>query len=595
MRTFPKVKKFFRNSFIGTGELASTSWLLALVSILSFWKIFLIQDVIWDDNTWLQSIYSTDSVQSFNDTGWTQLHRPTVGAFLYVFFGLHRHTDYFFLVWHTLVLLTQFTSALFLYLFVRELFRDKLLAIFTAISFLAFHLDQSLPFASAITYRIGLTLSIASLYLTVKACAGEKIRLAMLALSGLLALIAHSVFIEHAVSLEPGRLAVIGYCLYKRPVRGALLAKKSLACWSFFLALVVPLVIFKLTNKPYGIYQGTYTTDPWFFLKWRQNIQEILDLLLFDWLTFWKLSKYADVWSFMLVPLAPIFFFTFLWHLRAKEVSVATETGNINVRSKSGWGAMIQSKPAAVFAMGFLFLIPPLLMIKYAGLDFYLKGTQNNTHGIYAQIGYAMIIGTAITATFKWINQMCPTLKTPYFLLGGLLGLGVYYNNIGLDLYQDSWRRQTLFWQTFIKRFPTLPEKADFYFDVTDDADLSDLRIHFDFEANLNLLYARSTDPSKFRNYRVFVPEEYHNLARKRGISQLGDSTIERPTQWGSDTLEPRQFIVVSYRHGEMLVNREIRRRVNTQQLHYSNWVDRDPPALPPAGDYPLRHRLPGF
>lgn len=584
------------NPSTGTAGLIPASWLLAFVSILSFWKIFLIQDVIWDDNTWLQSIYSTDSVQSFNDTGWTQLHRPTIGAFLYIFLGLHRYTDSFFLIWHTLALLTQFASALLLYLFVKDLSKDKLLAIFTALSFLVFHLDQSLPFASSITYRIGLTLSIASLYLTVRACSGEKIRWALLALSGLYALIAHSVFIEHAVSLEPGRLAVIGYCLYRRPERGASLVRKTLTCWSFFLALAVPLIIFKLTNKPYGIYQATYATDPWFFLKWKQYTQEIMDLLFFDWLTFWKLSKYADVWSFILLPLATIFFFNFLWRLRIMPASVAAEAGGINAHTASSWRFAILSRPVTIFALGFLFLIPPLLMIKYAGLDFYLKGTQNNTHGIYAQVGYAIIIGNVVTMAFTRIAQAYPTRRTLYILLGGLFGLGAYYNNIGLDLYQDSWQRQTLFWQTFIKRFPTLPEKADFYFDVDDEAKLSDLRIHYDFEANLNLLYARSTDPSKFRSYRVFVPEEYRNLARKRGVSQLDDSTIERLTPWGRDTLEPRQFIVVSYRPGELLVNREIKQRaINYQQLHYGNWLDRDLPTPLPAGNYPLRHRLQGF
>lgn len=567
---------------------------LAILSILSFWKIFLINDLIWDDNCWLQSIYLTSTLQEFLDTGWTQLHRFPVGTFQYFFLGLHRHTDYFFIVWHALSLLTQFVSAVFLYLLIRELFKDKLLALFTAIGFLVFHLDQSLPYASVMNYRIGLALSIISLYLTIKACS-ERTRWGLLALAGLCALIAHSVFIEPAIALEPGRLAIIGYWFYTQHERGTGLVRKTLVRWSPFLALGLPLIIYKLTNKPYGIYQGTYTVDPWFFLDWKQNLREISDLLFFDWLSFWKLSRYADTWSFAILPVAILFFGYFLWRLKTAPAAAATGARPV-LQASSGWKPMLLSRTSGVFALGFLFLLPPLLMVKFAGMGLYLKGTQNNAHAIFSQIGFAIILGNMMALAFSRIVRKHPAHKMQYFLLGSVLGLGVYYNNIGLDLYQDSWRRQTLFWKTFTARFPALPEKADFLFDVADGAPLSDLRVHCDFEVNLNLLYARTADPTQFRKYRVISLEDYHGTAVKRGVARLDDTPIERLTLWGREVLDPNQIVVVVYRYGQILVGQEVKQHIRDyRKIPYSNWLDHELPPPQPPGGYPLRHRLRGF
>lgn len=560
---------------------------LGAVAIASFWKIFLIYDVIWDDNCWLQSIYLTDSVQAFNNTGWTQLHRPTVGGFLYFFIGLHRHTDYFFPVWHVASLITQIASALFIYLFIAELFRNRLLALFTGIAFLVFHLDQSMPYASVMNYRVGLTFSTLSLYLTAKACS-EKTSWGLIALAGICALVAHSVFIEPAVALEPGRLGVIAYSLYLRNERGTGLVRKTLTHGSLFLALALPLVVFKLTNKPYGIYEGTYTTNPWFFLDWKPLLSEISDLLFFDWLSFWRLSRYADSFSFLMLPVSVGLFSYLLWKL---------QDGRLTGKGHDRASVLSTPSPMVAFVLGLLFLLPPLLMVKFAGMDLFLKGTQNNAHAIFGQVGFAMITGHIVTHFFTVISTNRQRKIWGYPLLAGILGIGVYYNNLGLDLYLDSWKRQTLFWQTFVKRFPTLPERADFLFDVADGAPLSDLRIFFDFEVNLNLLYARSTDPAQFRRYRVFSMEEYRGLAIKRGLKQLDDSPIERPTHWGREVLDPKQFTVVLYRYGKILVNQEIAQYVrNYQQLPYSNWIQHRTPELPPeTGIYPLRNRLPGF
>jgi hypothetical protein len=180
--------------------------------------------------------------------------------------------------------------------------------------------------------------------------------------------------------------------------------------------------------------------------------------------------------------------------------------------------------------------------------------------------------------------------------VAGLLGLGVYYNNIVLDLFRDSSQRQIIFWKKFTDRFPALPAKADFLFDVDEREPYSDLRIFFDFEVHLNLLYSRSVGDSEFRRYRVFTMEEYRNTASARKTARPDDSPIERHTQWGPETLDPKEFVVIRYRDGKLLVNEEIRQhQKNNLVIPYWNWLDGKTPSLPASGDYPLRYKVPGF
>lgn len=569
---------------------------ISIVAIASFWKIFSIHDLIWDDNCWLQSFYATANLEQFLETGGKPLGHEALGSIIYWLWWLHKYTDFFFPVWHTLSLLTQIGSAIALFFLVKGLFKDERLAFFAAILFIVFHLDQALPFATIMNYRIGLLLSIISLYLTVRALESETNRRGLLALSALSAAPAHSVFIEQAVALEPGRLAIIAYFLYyTRNIEGTKLAKKSLLYWLPFVALMLPLIVIKLTNKPYGVYEGTYSLDPWFFLNWKQNLREISDLLLLEWLRFWKLSRFSEGIMPLLIFAGGIPFFMYvLGHLVPRPFPEHAPQRSAPHR----WMTASTLHLANTYGVGIALLLPPLLMVKFAGLDLQLIGSQNSSHGILAQIGYAIILGKIAEQSFtSTISRKKPTRLWRFLPLASVLALGVYYNNIGLDLYQDSWKRQTLFWKTFVQRFPVLPERADFVIDAADGARLSDQRIHFDFEIGLNLLYARSSDPAEFRRYRVFTMEDYRNQAIKRGVPQLDDRPIERLTHWGRDVLDPRQFIVVIYRHGHLLIGPEIKRYVSDyHKLPYSNWVDHQfPDFSSSAGPYPLRDRLPGF
>jgi hypothetical protein len=141
-----------------------------------------------------------------------------------------------------------------------------------------------------------------------------------------------------------------------------------------------------------------------------------------------------------------------------------------------------------------------------------------------------------------------------------------------------------------MQRFPTLPPKADFFIDVRNSAYFSDLRIYFDLESGLNLLYARDTEPASFRRYRVFTTEDYINAARQRRLNRLDMNPIDRNSHWGPETLDPTKFIVVLYIDGKLYVGSEIRQRFRA--VPYDNWLDNRLPPGDAAQAYPLRQRV---
>ena len=76
----------------------------------------------------------------------------------------------------------------------------------------------------------------------------------------------------------------------------------------------------------------------------------------------------------------------------------------------------------------------------------------------------------------------------------------------------------------------------------------------------------------------------------KYGCSQPRDAKIERLTHFGKEILNPCEFIIVHYRNGEFLVNREI--LIKYPDIPYKAWADKDFPKLPEPTVYPLRYKL---
>ena len=129
----------------------------------------------------------------------------------------------------------------------------------------------------------------------------------------------------------------------------------------------------------------------------------------------------------------------------------------------------------------------------------------------------------------------------------------------------------------------------DFYYFDSADMDNS-----YDLELAMNLMYADSTSPEKFRKYKVLAFEEFKpEMVQKFKCDQMNEEKMERMTHFGKEILVPCKFIVVHYRNGELLVNREIKEKY--QDIPYGRWLDKDFPELPEPGSYPLRHKFRGL
>jgi hypothetical protein len=234
---------------------------------------------------------------------------------------------------------------------------------------------------------------------------------------------------------------------------------------------------------------------------------------------------------------------------------------------------------------GVAFSVPPACLFMYAQLALY-GSHMNSSHAALLQIGFAFLAGTLLFIVYS-VSRSLPRMETiGRWCMALLLGLGVFMTNKHLDLYFYSWEQQTQFWQSFTQRFPRLPEKAVFFFDVQDDAYVSDLRNYYDFEFQLNLLYARSAAPEQFHKYSVYTMEDFARNSKHLANEKL----IQRPTHLGPEVLNPREFIVVRYRNDELLVNREIAERY--PDIAYKPWLDKDVPLLPEPVFYVFRHKL---
>lgn len=555
---------------------------IALFAILSFWKVWLIRDVIWDDNAWLLSAYATDSLDAFLQTGFYELRRAPLGVFVYLLFGLHRETDFFFPVLHGLISLTLVGSSLLLYVLVKTLAPERpTLALFTALAFVAFHLDHSLGYASMTNYRLGLMLQLASLLFTAKAIHTVTRYWRWTSAALFCSAVTYYVLLEAAFTLEATRLAIVAIVFNRSGLSGRALAKKTFSQWLPFLALCLPLIGYKLLYKPYGIYGGSYSLDLLRLLDISTNLSELRHVLLSDWLRFWKLWRLSDTASFASGLMAAALGIAMLRRLKLPE----KEYHRLPLASDSSPTTIDWRVFSRITLVGLVALLPPAILFQATGLGITFLGAQNNAHAILLLPGYAVILGNLLAAFYtlnarKWYARLVIT---------SILGVGVYYNNLAIDIFKDSWRVQSRFWQAFMQRFPTLPETADFMIDAHLPTYYSDLRINFDFEYTLNLLYARSTDPAQFRSYRVFTNEEFYRWYLVKQRSAMDMNPIERTTHFGKETLDPKKIIVVRYDGIKLQVNNEI--TLNYPKIEYRLWSDKNFPILPESSVYSLRHK----
>lgn len=566
--------------------------IIIVLSLLSFGRTIALNDVVWDDNCWLLSEFSSNNLEQFLNTGFYEMRRVPLGVFLYHFFSLHKISNHAFVIWHSINLTIQILTPIFLYFFLKNLFRGKqLLSFFVAASFVVFPLDNTLPYLSAINYRIAILLSIISFYLTERALGRSSNHWPFFMLSLLISGLSYYVFMEATIVFEPARLFVIGYIFHKKGLDGKSLIKKSLKYSLPFFILCIPLVLYKLTYKSYGIYGGKYKTDIFFFLNWKEHAKLVGTFLFFQWAVLSWYIKGVKIWSVLLGFLAAIVSF-----FAAKRLPdrIRTELRNSNALLQHSFKSEfkhIWHSIRTVFLVGITFLAPAVLFIEFARLE--IGPGMNSSHFAILQFGYAIVIGCLLYAFYTAFLNSYARVRLLSFSLALIVGLGVFFNNLNLDLYSNASQRQSRFWKSFIVRFPSLPENATFMMDVRDFYyfDSADLDNSYDLELAINLLYADSTDPEKFRKYKVFAFEEFKpEMAEKFRCERLTDEKMERMTHFGKEELEPCKFIVVHYRNGELLVNKEIKKKY--PDVPYRMWLDKDFPQLPEPGSYPLRHKL---
>ncbi len=561
--------------------------IIAFFAVLSYSRVLFFRDVFWDDNCWLMAAYSSTNLDQFLDKGFYEIRRVLLGAFLYFFFSLSKSTEHAYLIWHSVNLGIQIVTPILLYLFLNSLLKErKLLSFFAALSFAILPLDITLPYLSAINYRIATMLALFSFCLTQRAFEKEDAHWTLLIAALVISAISYYVFLEMTIVFEAARLFVIGYIFYKKGSKGKSLIRDTIRCWLPFFLICIPLVLYKLTYKPYGIYSGMYKTDFLFFLNWKLYA-DVLRVFLFDQ---WKISlpyiRNLNLWSIILGILAAGSSFFLL-----EKMTNIPEAGLIyNGGFKNRWNSV-----KTILLFGLIFLIPPMLFLEFAGLE--ISSGLYSSHLNQLQIGYSMILGAILFSLYTMFSYSHSRTNLTNLFIGILVGFGVFFNNLNLDTYFKSWERQEMFWKAFTDRFPSLPENAVFMMDVRDRYfyDATDLDNSYDLEFILNLLYANSGKPEDFRRYKVLALEEFKpEMADRFRCNQVNEERLERVTHFGKDALNPCEFIIVYYRDGKLMVNREIKKMF--PNIPYREWLNNDFPVLPdkPVA-YPLRYKLNGF
>ena len=562
-------------------ELYASIAVIGILAILSYGRILFLHNIFEDDNCWLLSVYASNNLSEFLNTGFIELRRVPQGTFLYYFLKLHKTTDNAYWIWQSIILLIQIASPIFLYLFAKNLFKGKQpLAFLIACSLIIYPIDTTISVISNIGYRIGMMLSLISFYLTVKALT-DNIRWTFLILALVFSGISSYIFIEGTIAFEPARFAIIGYYFYKKGVKPKPLIKKSLAIWSPFFILFIPLIIYKLIFKPYGIYDGMYSFSLSFVLDLQMQMRLLRMLLLHNWYELSKnFSSFITFWTILSGISAIVIAYLFFRWLS----SFYNEGLRIIKKGENSLFLMLKENITSIsfaFVIGVIFIIPPILMYELAG-RVPIFGV-NSRHGIVLQFGYSILLGSLLHVLYKTSYTIRSKFKEMRKLIIIFIGLGVFYNNINLDLYFDSSQKQKQFWQIFTKQISLLPEKATFFMDIkTDDVNPYSVNTDtsYDLELIINLLYARNKDPKFFRRYVVMAPDELQSIEKniKKSIY-----SFERLSHWGKDNINLNEMITVVYTNKKLLTNSEA-------LLHQQNVSESHDPSF-----YPLRYKLKEF
>ncbi len=566
--------------------LRNHSFWLILLTFVTYGRIWQIQDVIWDDNAWLRSIYSTETLSEFLKIGFESLKREPLGVFFYWFFRLHRDTNLFFIAWHGLDLLVLALTAVAISALVNRLFKNRNLAFFSGIAFIAFPLDYTIGYASAINYRISLLLMVVSLLLSismVKKTAGKR----LLFIGSLLtAGIAQYVFLEASLCLEPGRFLMFAFisggmqwCRWQH-LQSAL--RKSLP----FLLLLFPLVIYKLSVSASGVHAGLYRPDIMHLVDFRQYAVSLAHFFFFPWMV---LGLNATSFQFGTL-------FTMILAMAIVVIMMRqTSSGSL----VTGMGDVVkttvpkQDRPM-IFLFALMSIVPVFLLFQLIGRP--VSWGLDSTHAVLCQLGYALLIGYLLSRAWSGpLRGLSPRRPgwVPAIFMGLIVAIGVFFSNLNIDQYRASWQSQSRFLSALLRRFPDLPQDAYLVADIHSKDLYSDIH-YYDIEFPINLLYARSTAKKKFYQHKIITAEDFEPFAHVPAEAQRsGKIRIDLASDHGIQPVDINRFIFVYYRDGKLLVNEEI--AAQFPDISYRSWLDR---TLPEQGQttsiFPLRAKL-GF
>lgn len=558
--------------------------LVLVLATLGSARILFLHGIYLDDNCWVLSSHVTNGLTDFLANGFSQLQREPLGTFLYFFFLPHRLIgDYAVLIWHGVTLAVQITTPLVLYYFICNLTNGRRdIAAFVAVTLIVITLDQTAPILAAINYRIGLLLGLVSLHLTERAIQNKQINYKKILLALIAGGIGEYIFIEGVIAFEPGRLLLLWFAQRRLNNPASAAIKHALAAWIPFVAITLPLIAYKLLFKPFGVYTGLYPTGLEHFTNWPAILEMLQLFTLGHWRLLQGFAAHGALMTIIFALAASVATFFILMRIQTQYIPARKPVDTKKQHHGSGW---IQG-PGFIVFLGVTLLFFQIIFFGFAGR--FPSVGDRTTYAILMQPGYAMIIGTGI---WWFIGQLLPgSLRKKSFLPNMLFslfaGAGIYYNNLNLDLYAVASDRGNAFWQAFTKRFPSLPEKADFFIDAASPPYANGKSTFFGaeglhgacgYELHLNQLYPKNDDAIMSRRYRVVLVRRFAQDFRRHGPALLG-LNLELTSNFGTDLLRPSEFIIVFYRDGELLINREILERYPAAP--YRPWADKPPPTF---------------
>ena len=552
--------------------------LIVLMAILSYIRLFFFNSVFMDDRCWAQAIYTSNDIFDFLNTGLRELRRVPQGIIAYPMWALFKVSNHALIILHLITISTQILTPVFLYLLINKLFQNRIAAFIIGSILIIYPIDTTVPVLTTLPYRLGLMFSVISFYLTYRALA-EKIRCFYMIIALLLSGMSHYLLVEGTIALEPARLFMIGLILHNKGYKKNEIIKNSLKCWLPFILLCIPVVLYKLLYKPYGIYAGTYSSDMLFFLKWKRHLYYLAMLFGGNWVYSLAKAEYLSFWSVIsgLIALVTAYF---MLKTKYPDDSGFKEIGHIFTcpETKSA-----MKRISMIILLGLLLLVPTVILYEFASRKLYPG--FNSRHGCIMQFGHALIIGGMLCIVVNKLLNVSK-YKRQYIALSmaALLGLGVFFNNLNLDLYFTIWEQEKQFYGAFLKRFPALPKNSDFLFDIQIDIPLGYSYVLYNAEYPINMLYAESKKPEEFRRHKV-TDWNYLNNYKKVGITKY-----ELLFHWGKDIFDTRELIVIRWKPGEFLVNREIVKKY--PHVDYKYIADKDIPFIPSASTYPLRGKM---